>query len=86
MLTYMPVLKWNVVRKSDFCLCENKGADQLCSNCEAVIEQAGLCQTWSKTPKTGFWHHGSYSLYFDVNIHTSVLAVREKCSNIFTIG
>ena len=24
-----------VVRKLDFCLCENKGADQLRSNCEA---------------------------------------------------
>ena len=24
-----------VVRKPDFCLCENKGADQLRSNCEA---------------------------------------------------
>ena len=24
-----------VMRKQDFCLCENKGADQLCSNCEA---------------------------------------------------
>ena len=23
------------MRKSDFCLCENKGADQLCSNCTA---------------------------------------------------
>ena len=22
-----------VKRKTDFCLCENKGADQLCSNC-----------------------------------------------------
>ena len=70
------------MRKTDFCLCENKGADQLRSNCEAdrhlcfcytdstislllkseissfyassVAEQAGLCQTWSETPKTGF--------------------------------
>ena len=24
-----------IVRKQDFCLCENKDADQLCSNCEA---------------------------------------------------
>ena len=23
------------MRKPDFCLCENKGADQLCSNCKA---------------------------------------------------
>ena len=23
------------MRKLDFCLCENKGADQLCSNCNA---------------------------------------------------
>ena len=25
----------NVMRKPDFCLCKNKGADQLCSNCTA---------------------------------------------------
>ena len=71
-----------IVRKPDICLCENKGADQLRSNCEAdqrlcfrysdgtisllpkseissfyppaVSAQAGLCQTWSETPKTGF--------------------------------
>ena len=24
-----------ILRKPDFCLCENKGADQLCSNCTA---------------------------------------------------
>ena len=24
-----------VMRKADFCLCKNKGADQLCSNCTA---------------------------------------------------
>ena len=28
------------VRKPDFCLCENKDADQLCSNCTA---DQGLC-------------------------------------------
>ena len=72
------------MRKLDICLCENPGADQLCSNCEAdqghcfrytdtcsrislllkseissfcpssVAAQAGLCQTWWETPKTGF--------------------------------
>ena len=70
------------MRKPDFCMSENKGADQLRSNCEAdqrlcfrytdskiplllaseissfkhafVTVQAGLCQTWSKTPKTSF--------------------------------
>ena len=70
------------MRKPDFCVCKNKGADQLCSNSEAdqhlyfrymdstipllpkseissfypssVAVQAGLCQTWSETPKTGF--------------------------------
>ena len=26
---------YSIVRKPDFCLCENKGADQLHSNCEA---------------------------------------------------
>ena len=27
----------SVVRKPDFCLCENKGAGQLCSNCTADL-------------------------------------------------
>ena len=27
----------SVMRKTDFCLCENKGADQPCSNCTAVL-------------------------------------------------
>ena len=70
------------MRKPDFCLCENKGADQLCNNCTAdqrlgfrymdstiplllkseipsfkpssLTAKAGLCRTWSETPKTGF--------------------------------
>ena len=70
------------MRKPDFCLGENKGADQLRGNREAdqrlcfrytdstislllkseissfylssVAAQAGLCQTWPETPKTGF--------------------------------
>ena len=70
------------MRKPDFRICENKGADQFRSNCEAdqrlcfrysdstaplvpksevssvklssETVQAGLCQTWSDTPKTGF--------------------------------
>ena len=33
--TYMPYYMSRIVRKPDFCLCENKGADQLRSNCEA---------------------------------------------------
>ena len=68
------------MRKPEFCLCENKGADQLRSNCEAdqrlcfcytdntvpvllkseisslypssIAAQAGLCRTWSETPKS----------------------------------
>ena len=71
-----------IVRKPDFCLSENKGADQLRGNREAdqrlcfrytdstislllkseissfllfsELVQAGLCQTWSETPKTCF--------------------------------
>ena len=71
-----------IVRKPDFCLGENKGADQLRGNREAdqrlcfrysdstiplllkseissfylfsELVQAGLCRTWSETPKTGF--------------------------------
>ena len=70
------------MRKPDFCLGENKGADQLRGNHEADQRlcfrysdstiplllkseissfwlfservQAGLCRTWSETPKTGF--------------------------------
>ena len=70
------------MRKPEFCICENKGADQLPGNREAdqrlcfrytdstipplpnseisslspssLIVRPGLCQTWSKTPKTGF--------------------------------
>ena len=72
----------HVLNCEKLCLCENKGADQLHSNCEAdqrlcfrymdstisrlfkseissfypssVAAQANLCQTWLKTPKTGF--------------------------------
>ena len=58
-----------VIRKPDFCLCENKGTDQLCSNCtipilpkskissiwpSSVAVQDGLCRIWSETPKTVF--------------------------------
>ena len=57
-----------IVRKPDFCLCENKGADQLHSSTiflllkseissfwpASVLVQLGLCQTWSETPKNGF--------------------------------
>ena len=32
------------MRKPDFCLCENKGADQLCSNCTADLR---LCFRYS---------------------------------------
>ena len=70
------------MNKLAFCMCENKGADQLRSNfaadqllCFRCIDsiilflhvseissllpfsvgvQPGLCQTWSKTPMTGF--------------------------------
>ena len=35
-LKYMCVYHLShVMREADFCLCENKGADQLCSNCTA---------------------------------------------------
>ena len=38
-LVHLPTINgkyWSrIVRKPDFCLCENKGADQLRSNCEA---------------------------------------------------
>ena len=57
-----------IMRKPDFCVCENKGADQhLCfrytystllllpkSEISSVSAQAGLCQTGSETPKTSF--------------------------------
>ena len=28
-----------IMRKPDFCLCVNKGADQLCSNCNCTTDQ-----------------------------------------------
>ena len=97
-----------IARKRDFCLCENKGADQLPSNCEAdqrlcfrytdstislllkseissfqpapVTIQAGLCRTWSETPKTGFLasHLISFSLSFSdflQKLSTSILSM-----------
>ena len=33
---YLTTYEKNVTRKLDFCLCENKDADQLCSNCTAA--------------------------------------------------
>ena len=86
------------MRKLDFCLCENKDADQLCSNCTAdqrlcfhcsdstippqplpkisrfylssETVQAGLCQTWSETPKTSFLASG---LIFSIDtVHVMV--------------
>ena len=58
------------MRKPDFCICENKDADQLrytdrtiplLSKYEissfylsSVTAQPGLYRTWSETPKTGF--------------------------------
>ena len=88
--TFIPSLKHEksyhkmsrIARKPDFCLGENKGADQLRGIREAdqrlyfrysdstiplllkseissfwlfsELVQAGLCRTWSETPKTGF--------------------------------
>ena len=41
--------------KPDICQCENKDADQLQdSSFFSVTIQAGLCLSWSDTPKTGF--------------------------------
>ena len=34
------------MRKLNFCLCENKGADQLRSNCEAELISAFVFATW----------------------------------------
>ena len=38
------------MKKPDFCLCKNKGADQLCSNCEAD-QQLCFCYTDSTIPR-----------------------------------
>ena len=35
MLCHYIVVQCTVIHEQDFCLCENKGADQLGSNCEA---------------------------------------------------
>ena len=52
------------MRKPDFCICENKDADQLGGNREADQRlcfhytdsdcTARFVSTWSETPKTGF--------------------------------
>ena len=84
------------MRKPDFCICENKDADQLRGNREAdqrlcfrytgstlpllsisetpslqpssAAVQAGLCQTWSETPKTDFLRTRLKSLFlFNIN-------------------
>ena len=43
----MPV--FHDMRKSTFCICENKGADQLPSNCEAD-QRLSFCKTDSTIP------------------------------------
>ena len=39
----------HVMRKPDFCLCENKGADQLCSNWEDCEADQRLCFRYTDT-------------------------------------
>ena len=96
----------HAMRKPDFCLCENKGADQLCSNCTAdqrlcfrymdstisllheseisyfkpscVDAQAGLCQTCSETPKTGFLTPGSFIHFVSATRKEEVAGIRAK--------
>ena len=53
-----------VMRKLDFCLCENKGTDQLCSNCTAD-QRLCFCYTESTIPlllKSKISSFKSYSL------------------------
>ena len=45
------------MRRSDFCLCENKGADQLCSNCTADQRHC-FCYTGSPIPPLAFFLGG----------------------------
>ena len=53
-----------VMRKPDFGYARTKAADQLCSYCtevsSSVAAKAGLCQTWSETPKPVFSRRGLF--------------------------
>ena len=42
------------MRKPAFCICKNKGEEQLHGHCAAVAVQLILCWTWSETPRTRF--------------------------------
>ena len=97
------------MRKLDCCLCENKGADQLCSNCEAdqrlcfryldstipllliaeisslypasVTVQAGLCWTWTQTPKPVFL---ASRLILFKNLLTRNEWINQKLNTVYT--
>ena len=72
------------MRKPDFFLCENKGADQLCSNLvfatwiepveissfypSFVAAQTGMFQIWSETLKTGFLE-SRFNYFTTISIH-----------------
>ena len=63
-----------VTRKPTICICENKGADQLRSNCEAdqrlcfrhklLVVFCGLCRTSSQTTNCYFSHEAVHFMSF----------------------
>ena len=102
-----------IVRKPDFCLGENKGADQLRGNREAdqrlcfrysdstiplllkseissfylfsELVQAGLCRTWSETPKTGFLASRLIYILYYLAPHLHPVALRYAILRSFTV-
>ena len=80
----------HVVRKPAFCICENKGADQLHGN-HYVAVQPCLRVPWSETLKTGFLmtaHLVIIKGYFSIslNIHVQCINIYEPCKENLSAG
>ena len=74
------------MRKPIICICENKGTDQLRSNCEAdqrlcfrykdstltLLAQTGLCWTCSETTLLVFPRGGSYTEVWTAEVNFSL--------------
>ena len=48
------------MRKPDFCICKNKGEDQLCGNHKNVKPQANFCGCTGKKPQNKFSCNGAH--------------------------
>ena len=70
LLSFFYLTMSHVMRKLDFCLCENKGADQLRSNCEA---DQSLC----------FALHGQYNSSSTYILNFEPLSIYCACKTCF---